>query len=198
VGQLAAALVSTGLFMQLLIVRIFWVCPIFRGLLTQHLNSSSKLGIIEHQYSILRRHAQRCRSAVYHGPDPAILRVDRTLVSITYRKSKMAIEHAALGEVVDLGTFGPENTDTHTVALVKTDQFEAIRMFVRAGTTVPPHKVNGPITVQCLRGEAAFFVGSEPRDLKPGTWLHIEGGKEHAIEAKTDCVLLVTIIFVNE
>lgn len=107
----------------------------------------------------------------------------------------MAIEHAAPGEVVNLESFGPENTDTHTVALVKTDRFEAVRLFTRAGKTVPPHKVDGPITVECLRGESTFFVGTEPRQLKPGSWLHIEGGEVHSIEAKTDCVLLVTIIF---
>jgi len=109
----------------------------------------------------------------------------------------MAIEHAALGEVIDLRTFGPENTDTHTVALVKTEHFEAIRLYARAGHTVPPHKVDGPVTVQCLRGEAMFFVGEDPKELDPGTWLHIEGGKVHSIEAKTDCVLLVTIIFAD-
>lgn len=107
----------------------------------------------------------------------------------------MAIEHAALGEVIDLETFGPQDTDTHTVALVKTDRFEAVRLFTRAGSTVPPHKVDGPITVQCLRGEATFFVGAEPQEMGPGTWLHIDGGKVHSIEARTDCVLLVTIVF---
>lgn len=107
----------------------------------------------------------------------------------------MAIEHAALGEVVDLATYGPGSSDTHTVALVKTNYFEAIRLFARAGSTVPPHKVDGPITVQCLRGEGTFFVGTEPREMGPGTWLHIEGGKMHSIEAKSDFVLLVTIMF---
>ncbi|MCL4218879.1 MAG: cupin [Candidatus Hydrogenedentes bacterium] len=110
----------------------------------------------------------------------------------------MAIKHAALGEVIDLATFGPENKDTHTVALVKTKHFEALRLFTKAGSTVPPHKVDGPITVQCLRGHAIFFVESEAREMQAGNWLHIEGGKVHAIEAKTDCVLLITIIFTRD
>ena len=109
----------------------------------------------------------------------------------------MAIKHAASGEVIDLQTFGPEHKDTHTVALVKTNCFEAVRLFTGAGHTVPPHKVDGPIIVQCLRGEATFFAGEDPKELSPGTWLHVEGGKVHSIEARTDCVLLVTIIFAN-
>lgn len=108
----------------------------------------------------------------------------------------MAIEHAAFGEVIDLKTYGPENTDTHTVAIVKTDKFETMRVFASAGSTMPPHKVNGPITVQCLRGDAIFFVDTEPHEMSEGSWLHLEGGKLHSIEAKTDCVLLVTILFV--
>ena len=108
----------------------------------------------------------------------------------------MAIEHAAFGEVIDLKTYGPENADTHTVAIVKTDKFEAIRLFAPAGSTVPPHKVNGPITVQCLRGDVVFFVDTEPREMSDGSWLHIEGGKLYSVEATTDCVLLVTILFV--
>ena len=110
----------------------------------------------------------------------------------------MAIEHAKPGEIIDLKTFGPEGVDTHTVALVKTEFFEAMRLFVRAGGTIPPHKVDGPITVQCLRGEGTFFVGLEPRELTPGSWLHITGGNVHSIEAKTDCVLLLTIVFVGD
>lgn len=109
----------------------------------------------------------------------------------------MAIEHAAFGEVVNLKTFGPQNVDTHTVALTRTEHLETVRLFTPAGGKVPPHKVDGPITVQCLRGDALFFVGTEPREMSPGDWMHIEGGKTHAIEAKTDCVLLVTIFFVG-
>ncbi|GMW02213.1 MAG: hypothetical protein AMXMBFR84_33490 [Candidatus Hydrogenedentota bacterium] len=109
----------------------------------------------------------------------------------------MAIEHAPTGTPVDLKSFGPGGTDTHTVALVKTRHFETVRLFTRAGAKVPPHKVDGPITVQCLRGEAIFFVESEPKTVVPGMWLYLEGGKTHSIEAKSDCVLLVTIVFLG-
>ncbi len=110
----------------------------------------------------------------------------------------MAIQHAGLGEVIDLATFGPEGKDSHSVALVKTDHFETMRLFVGAGTSVPQHKVNGPITVQCLRGTLKFLVGTKPKLMSPGTWLHIDGGQPHAIEAETDCVLLVTILLIDD
>lgn len=107
----------------------------------------------------------------------------------------MAIEHAAPGEVIDLNTFGPDDNDTHTVALVKTKHLEAMRIFVRGGAVVPEHYVDGPITVQCLRGELKFFVDGDPQPMQAGTWLHLEGGTPHSIDAISDCVVLVTILF---
>lgn len=109
----------------------------------------------------------------------------------------MALKHAKPGEVVALSTYGPDKTDTRTVALVKTDKMEIVRLFTPAGGTVAPHKVSGPITVQCIRGEADFLVDGKPCAMRAGDWLHLEGGRMHAIEAHSDCVLLLTIVFVE-
>ena len=68
-------------------------------------------------------------------------------------------------------------------------------MIVEAGKSIPPHKTNGPITVQCLRGNRKFFVGEEPRELVPGSWLCMAGGTMHAVEAEETTILLVTILF---
>jgi len=104
----------------------------------------------------------------------------------------MAHVHAKPGELIDLNTFG----ESKSTALVKEkDKFEVIRMKIVAGKTIPPHKTDGPITVQCLSGKCKFFVGDEPRELVPGSWLYLSGGKMHSVEADVDTVLLVTIIF---
>jgi quercetin dioxygenase-like cupin family protein len=103
----------------------------------------------------------------------------------------MALEHAKPGEVVDLPSFHPEGT----AALVKTDGFEAIRMVLPAGDSHPPHSVEGPITVQCLQGRVEFIVGDAHHMLSPGSWLFLEGGAKHSLQAHEDAVLLVTIIF---
>lgn len=106
----------------------------------------------------------------------------------------MAIEHVQPGEVVDLETFASAQTKK-TAALVKTEHLEVIRMHVGAGGKVAEHRVDGPITVQCLQGRATFVVAGEPREMRAGSWLHLEGGADHAIEAAEDTVLLVTILF---
>jgi quercetin dioxygenase-like cupin family protein len=106
----------------------------------------------------------------------------------------MAIDHASSGTVIDLNTYR-ENT---TSALVKTDHFETILMFIEAGKTIPAHSVDGPITVQCLNGKCTFTVGNEKLAVEPGAWFYLEGGAEHGIDAQQDTSLLVTIVFVNQ
>lgn len=103
----------------------------------------------------------------------------------------MAHEHAKSGMVMDLNSFG----GTASTAVVKEKEFEAIRVYLSPGKKIPPHKVDGPITVHCLSGSCTFFVGDEPRELVPGSWLYLEGGAMHALEAEEECAVLVTILF---
>lgn len=103
----------------------------------------------------------------------------------------MAIEHATHGSVIDLGSFG----DGKTTAVVKESLFEVIRVVVHPGKPFPEHKVDGPITVQCLSGSCNFSIEQKPSELKAGSWLYLDGGVKHAIDASEECVLLVTILF---
>ncbi len=103
----------------------------------------------------------------------------------------MAIQHASAGEVVDLGTFGGDRT----VAVVKEQAFEVMRVVVAPGKPFPPHKVDGPITVQCLSGRCTFSVGDKPLEMSAGSWLHLAGGAMHSLESKEGAVMLVTIMF---
>jgi quercetin dioxygenase-like cupin family protein len=105
----------------------------------------------------------------------------------------MAIQHAEHGQVIDLSAFHADSA-----ALVKTDAFEVIRIVVEAGKSLPPHEVEGPITVQCLSGRCTFFVDEQPRELRPGAWLYLNGGTPHAVQAAETAVLLVTILFGKE
>jgi len=103
----------------------------------------------------------------------------------------MALQHAKAGEVVDLGTISEQKS----IALVKHERFEVMRISLSAGQSMAPHKVPGPITVQCLEGNCIFSVGDAPYDLTPGMWLYLEGEAMHAVEAKEETRLLVTVLF---
>jgi quercetin dioxygenase-like cupin family protein len=106
----------------------------------------------------------------------------------------MAIPHASSGEVVDVRPLGAALASTITRTLVKTDDLEVLRIVLPAGNELPPHRVPGEITVQCLEGNVAIRVGGADRELTAGTMVYVDGNVEHALRASEDSSLLVTIL----
>lgn len=105
----------------------------------------------------------------------------------------MAIKHANAAELVDLM---PGNEQpVKTAAIVKSSHFEAVRLVVNAGTEIPPHQVDGPITLQCLSGSAILGIDGKDLELRPGQWIYLDGGVRHWVKGVDDAVLLLTIIF---
>jgi quercetin dioxygenase-like cupin family protein len=108
----------------------------------------------------------------------------------------MAIPHAAPGVPINL--YSPEEplSAAQTSALVKINEFEAIRLIVPRGHEVcRNHKVVGPITVQCLQGEIQFNAGEDAHSVREGQWLFLPGGVPHTIKGLKDAVLLLTVMF---
>jgi quercetin dioxygenase-like cupin family protein len=106
----------------------------------------------------------------------------------------MAIPHASPGQVIDIRPLGPAVSKTVTTTLVKTDKIELIRLVVPAGKEIPPHKVAGEITVQCLEGRVAFTAVGETRDLQAGHICYLSGGEEHSVKGLEDASVLLTIL----
>ena len=107
----------------------------------------------------------------------------------------MSIPHVKSGQVINLEDRVETIETGHSRALVKTDDFEAMLMLLSNGQALPEHAVTGPFTVQCLRGEARFSINDQPRQLTPGDWLFVDTGLPYAVEAKSDCSLLITVVF---
>lgn len=108
----------------------------------------------------------------------------------------MALPHAKPGEVVDLRPLGSALTDAKTAALVKSDRFEAVRLIVPRGTTIPPHQVPGYLTLHCLEGRVRLDpLGVE---LGAGEWTYLDRQAPHAVHGIEDSSLLLTILFDGE
>lgn len=103
----------------------------------------------------------------------------------------MALQHASSGQPVSLSTVGE---GAGRVALVKAKEFEAILLKLATGETLPTHRVDGSITLQCLSGTAELKLDGYAKRLQERSWVFLEGGASHAVEAITDCELLLTII----
>ena len=106
----------------------------------------------------------------------------------------MAIPHATPGQAIDIRALGPVLSTTVTKTLIKTDRLEVIRLVVSSGKEIPPHKVAGEITVQCVEGRVAFTALGETRELHAGQMLYLSGGAEHSVKGIDDASLLVTIL----
>lgn len=106
----------------------------------------------------------------------------------------MAIHHAVSAEIIDVRPLGERLKETRTRTLVKTDSLEIIRIVLPAGKLLPPHRVEGEITVQCLEGHIAFDADGTVHELSQGQMLYLAGGATHALRGIEDASVLVTIL----
>ncbi len=106
----------------------------------------------------------------------------------------MAIEHACPGQVVDIRPLGEKLKQSITTTLIKTDDLEVIRLVVLAGKELPPHRVAGKITVQCLEGRVDFTASGHTHTVAAGQLLYLSGGELHAVRGIEDSSVLITIL----
>lgn len=108
----------------------------------------------------------------------------------------MSIPKAAPGIPVDLFPQDGDAPGLESRALVKTNEFEAIRIAVpKGGEVCSNHQVEGPITVQCLKGRVAFTADGDVHSLRAGQWLFLPGRVPHSITGVEDSLILLTVMF---
>ena len=107
----------------------------------------------------------------------------------------MVIAHAIAGETMNLFLSESELGRAKTTALVKTSNFEIIRLCINASQEIPLHRTKGPITVQCLQGKVVFTIGDAENEMVPGDWLYLDGGQIHSLVGIENSALLLTIMF---
>lgn len=78
--------------------------------------------------------------------------------------------------------------------LMTSDRFELIRLVIPAGKEIPPHRVPGEITVQCIEGHVCFEHDGRAIDLMPGDLLHLCPQEMHTLRGLADSSVLVTRI----
>lgn len=105
----------------------------------------------------------------------------------------MALPHLSSGQLASVLPLGPRLAGTPSRALLKSAQFEVLRLVLRAGETLPSHQVPGEITVQCLEGVVDFKAGAATHRMAIGDFLHLDGHVPHEIKGVEDASLLVTI-----
>lgn len=63
-----------------------------------------------------------------------------------------------------------------------------------AGQELSAHTAPYPATLLFLKGEASLKLGSDEQQAGEGTFVYMAANLEHGIQAKTDVVMLLTMI----
>jgi quercetin dioxygenase-like cupin family protein len=105
----------------------------------------------------------------------------------------MALSHIAPGQIIDLAPLGPKLQVARTVALFKSENLEVIRLVLQAGKSLPPHKVAGEITIQCIEGAISVSAKGTQTSLRAGQLIYLAGDVLHGVLADEDSSALVTI-----
>jgi quercetin dioxygenase-like cupin family protein len=106
----------------------------------------------------------------------------------------MAIPHALPGQAIDVAPLGARLSSEQTIALFKSADLEVIRLVLPAGKTLPPHKVAGEITIQCVEGAIDVTAGDRSHVLRAGQLLYLSRNVMHGVTALEDASALVTIV----
>lgn len=110
------------------------------------------------------------------------------------RERNMALLHAQAGEVVDIRPLGSDLLNTKTSALIKSANFEVIRMVLHVGKQVQEHRAKGEIIVQCLERLIELTLSGNKVKLGEGRLLHLKAEQPHALEAIEHSSVLLTLL----
>ncbi len=117
----------------------------------------------------------------------------------------MALEHLLPGQTEALVPEGPLPAEFESRALFKSQDLEVIQLLMPEGRRMVDHRVNGEITLFCVRG--CVDVGSHPVDsehprpkarLKEGEMLYLLRGEPHHLLAVVSSVVILTIALRND
>ncbi len=74
------------------------------------------------------------------------------------------------------------------------DKLKVVLFGFAAGQELSAHTAPFPATLTFLKGEASVRLGSDEREASEGTFVYMAPYLEHGIKAKTDVVMLLTMI----
>lgn len=80
-----------------------------------------------------------------------------------------------------------------STTIFRQDGLRGLLLYLKADEAIPEHHTRGAISVQCLQGDVRFSTGGEACDLQAGLLLSLAAGAPHALQARQDSLLLVTI-----
>lgn len=106
----------------------------------------------------------------------------------------MSLHHAVSGEVIDIRPLGDQLPQSESTALMRSAEFEVMRLVLPAGKSVPEHHVPGELTVQCLEGTVEMQAHERQIVLQPGQLVYLAGNVPYAFRALENASVLMTML----
>lgn len=106
----------------------------------------------------------------------------------------MSLVHVGSGDVVSVQPLADALPNAISTAIVRTPHLELIRTVLHAGRSVPEHKIEGELTLQCIEGELRVHAHGREISLVPGQVLFLDGGVSHSVKAIKDSSALLTLL----
>ena len=96
-------------------------------------------------------------------------------------------------EVLQVDLASPPTRAVFSERLLDTERLEAKHLVVQEGQSIPAHWSPKQGTLICLSGQGRFTANGLESELKPGTTVVMTPQLLHAVQAETDCHLLLLL-----
>ncbi|ACY33545.1 cupin domain-containing protein [Comamonas sp. Z1] len=97
-------------------------------------------------------------------------------------------------QALDVAPYGARLPAAHSSVLFKAEDLEVIRVVLRSGQSLPPHRVPGSVSLQCLEGRLEVLIGQTVHELGPKQLMHLPANMPHAVRAMEDSSAIATIV----
>jgi quercetin dioxygenase-like cupin family protein len=109
----------------------------------------------------------------------------------------MALPHAQPLDVINVGPLGDQLPGTVSTSLIKTDRLQLLHLVLAPHQDHPQHHVDDECTIHCLEGEVEVVMGAGVRKLRPGNVILLPAKQQHALRARAESAVLVTLLLRN-
>jgi quercetin dioxygenase-like cupin family protein len=106
----------------------------------------------------------------------------------------MALPHAKLLDVISVRPLGDALVNAFSTSLLKTDRLQLLHLVLPARQDLPEHHVDDECTIHCLEGDVEVVMPGGTRRLRAGDLVVLPGGQRHALRARSDSAVLVTLL----
>jgi quercetin dioxygenase-like cupin family protein len=81
----------------------------------------------------------------------------------------------------------------NAITLAKGPEMRVVLILTHAKSSIPPHRVFGPLTVQVVEGMLRIHINSEPIEVRTGQMLSLQPEIRHSIESVEESAFLLSL-----